>query len=168
MTPTATSFPLSKHTGGGDTTPAISGRLVFTVNMGSGPSPLSCGVFLALPLLQAFPLLVAGCVLPLLPSLADLFIYSSLGKWAFLPLLWSFPPTTTLTSFPTPRCCTGATTPVFSSQLLYYNSVRDFPSPLWCSGHPTLFATCLFFVVAYYSFFFFFPWVGVGLCRGLC
>jgi hypothetical protein len=28
--------------------------------MGSGPSPLSCGVFLPLPLLQAFPLLVAG------------------------------------------------------------------------------------------------------------
>jgi hypothetical protein len=30
--------------------------------MGSGPSPLSCGVFLPTPLLQAFPLLVAGRV----------------------------------------------------------------------------------------------------------
>jgi hypothetical protein len=39
--------------------------------------PLSCGVFLPLPLLQAFLLLVAGRVLLLLPSLAGLFIYSS-------------------------------------------------------------------------------------------
>jgi hypothetical protein len=45
--------------------------------MGSGHSPLSCGVFLPLPLLQAFPFLVSGCVLPLLPSPASLFIYSS-------------------------------------------------------------------------------------------
>jgi hypothetical protein len=35
--------------------------------MGSGSSPLSCGVFLPPTLLQAFPLLVAGRVLPLLP-----------------------------------------------------------------------------------------------------
>jgi hypothetical protein len=46
-------------------------------SMGSGPSSLSCGVFLLPPLLQAFPLLVAGPVPLLLPSLARLFIYSS-------------------------------------------------------------------------------------------
>jgi hypothetical protein len=45
---------------------------LFTVHVGSGSSPLSCGVFLPPPLLQAFPLLVAGRVLPLLPSLAQL------------------------------------------------------------------------------------------------
>jgi hypothetical protein len=28
------------------------------------------------------------------------FVYSSHGKWVFPPLLWSFPPTTTFTSFP--------------------------------------------------------------------
>jgi hypothetical protein len=33
---------------------------LFTAHMGSGSSPLSCGVFLPLPLSQAFPLLVAG------------------------------------------------------------------------------------------------------------
>jgi hypothetical protein len=38
----------------------------------------SCGVFLPLPLLQAFPLLIAGRVPPLLLSLASLFIYSSM------------------------------------------------------------------------------------------
>jgi hypothetical protein len=52
---------------------------LFTAHVGRGPSPLSCGVFLPPPLLQAFPLLVAGCVPPLLPSTArpGLFIHSS-------------------------------------------------------------------------------------------
>jgi hypothetical protein len=30
------------------------------------------------------------------------FIYSSCGRWVFPPLLWSFPPTATFTSFPAP------------------------------------------------------------------
>jgi hypothetical protein len=34
---------------------------LFTAHMGGGSSPISCGVFLTLPLSQAFPLLVAGC-----------------------------------------------------------------------------------------------------------
>jgi hypothetical protein len=52
---------------------------LLAVHVGSGSSPLSCGVFLPLPLLQAFPLLVAGRVPLLLPSPArpGLFIYSS-------------------------------------------------------------------------------------------
>jgi hypothetical protein len=75
---TATSFPLSKHTGGDDTEPAFSGLHVYLQFMWAvGLPPLSCGVFLPLPLLQAFPLLIAGHVLLLLPSLAGLFIYSS-------------------------------------------------------------------------------------------
>jgi hypothetical protein len=35
-------------------------------------------------------------------SQACVFVYCSRGKWVFPPLLWSFPPTTTFTSFPTP------------------------------------------------------------------
>jgi hypothetical protein len=56
--------------------------------------PLSCGVFLPLPLSQAFPLLVAGHTAPLLPSLArpGLFIYSS-GKDSPPPLQCSVRPT---------------------------------------------------------------------------
>jgi hypothetical protein len=50
---------------------------LFTAHRGNGSSPFSCGVFLPLPLLQAFPFLVAGRVLLLLPSPASLFIYSS-------------------------------------------------------------------------------------------
>jgi hypothetical protein len=33
---------------------------------------------------------------------ACVFIYSSCGTWVFPPLLWSFPPTATFTSFPAP------------------------------------------------------------------
>jgi hypothetical protein len=55
------------------------------------------------PLLQAFPFpstLVEVTLHPL--SQACVFVYSSRGKWIFPPLLWSFPPTATFTSFPTP------------------------------------------------------------------
>jgi hypothetical protein len=44
---------------------------LFTAHVGSGSSPLSCGVYLPLPLLQAFLLLIARWVPPLLPSLAS-------------------------------------------------------------------------------------------------
>jgi hypothetical protein len=50
----------------------LSQACVFIIHVGSGSSPLSCGVFLPPPLLQAFPFLVAGCVSPLLPSPAGL------------------------------------------------------------------------------------------------
>jgi hypothetical protein len=77
--------------------------------------PLSCGVFLPLPLSQAFPLLVAGCTPPLPPSPARpcLFIYSS-GRDSCLP-------------------------------------------PLQHSGHPTLFATCLYCAYCLLLSFSFFP-----------
>jgi hypothetical protein len=135
------------------------------------------------------------------PSPASVFIYSSHGKWVFPPLQWSFPPTSTFTSFPTPGCWAGASTPAFSGQFVYlqfteevslpfspvefslyrhfyklsrsnvagrgppllpfpaslffYSSVRDFPSPpLQHSGHPALFATCLFCCCLLFSLFF--------------
>jgi hypothetical protein len=86
-------------------------------------------------------------------SQACVFIYSSLGKWVFPSLLWSFPPTATFTSFSAPGCWAGAAAPVFSSRLV----VRGFSSPLWHSGHRALFATCLFCCYCLlFSFFFFF------------
>jgi hypothetical protein len=96
-------------------------------------------------------------------SQACMFIYSSHGKWVLPPLLWSFPPTATFTSFPTADCWACATIPVFSSWLV----VRDFPSsPLRGSGRPTLFATCLFCCYCLlFSFFFFFPGWGL-VCPG--
>jgi hypothetical protein len=119
MTATATSFPLSKHTGGCDTAPAFSGLRVY----------------LQLTWEVGIP-----------------------------PLLWSFPPTATFTSFPAPGCWACAATPAFSSWLV----VRDFSSPLLqCSGCPALFATCLFcYYCLLFSFFFFFSLGGGLVCPG--
>jgi hypothetical protein len=169
------------------------------------------------PLLQAFlfPSTLGEVTLHLL-SQACMFIYSSRGKWIFPPLLWSFPPTATFTSFPAPDClaCVAASvsqcvclqltwevglppSPVaFSSlrhshkiscswflgtrpcscwslssqaQLVYLQFWQGFPSPpLQSSGHPTLFATCLYCSYCLLLNFSFFPWVEVSLSRGLC
>jgi hypothetical protein len=55
------------------------------------------------PLLQAFPFpSTLGKVTLHRRSQACVFIYSSCGKWVFPPLLCSFPPTATFTSFPAP------------------------------------------------------------------
>jgi hypothetical protein len=55
------------------------------------------------PLLQAFPFPSTLGKVTLHPhSQACMFIYSSCGKWVFHPLLCSFPPTATFTSFPAP------------------------------------------------------------------
>jgi hypothetical protein len=62
-TPTFTSFPALL---GGPVLLLLPVGMFVTVHVGGGTSPLSCGVFLLLPLSQAFPLLVAGHV-PLLP-----------------------------------------------------------------------------------------------------
>jgi hypothetical protein len=93
-------------------------------------------------------------------SLAGLFIYSPHGKWVCPPLLWSFPTTTTFTSFPAPSCWAGATTPAFSGWLIYLQFHKGLPLPhLWHSGHPPLFATCLFccYCLLFSFFFSFFP-----------
>jgi hypothetical protein len=131
---------------------------LFTVHMGGGSSPISCGVFHPLPLLQAFPFLIAGHVLLLLP--ASMFVCSSRGRWVFPPLLWSFPPSTTLTSFPAPGCWAHAATPTLSgqAQLVALQFREGFPSPpLRCSGHPTLFAMCVYCSYCLLLSFSFFP-----------
>jgi hypothetical protein len=83
---TATSFPLSKHAEGDDTAPAFSGRLVYLQLSWEVFFPFLLGVFLLLLLLQAFLLLIAGWVLPLLPSPTSLFIYSSMRDCPSPPL----------------------------------------------------------------------------------
>jgi hypothetical protein len=55
------------------------------ISYGKWSSFFSCGIFLPPPLLQAFPALIAGCVLLFL--LASVFVYSSHGKLVFTPLL---------------------------------------------------------------------------------
>jgi hypothetical protein len=75
------------------------------------------------------------------------------------PLLWSFLPTATFTSFP--LLFAGHVPPLLPSPsaLFIYSSMRDFPSPtLQCSGHPALFATCLSSYCLLFSFSFFSGW----------
>jgi hypothetical protein len=118
------------------------------------------------PLLQAFPFPSAlGEVTLHLLSQACVFIFSSRGKWAFPPLLWSFPPTATFTSFPAPGCWVCAAAPAFSSWLVG----KDCPSPSSALRvpHPLCYVSFSCFCLLF-NFFFFFPWVGVGLSRGLC
>jgi hypothetical protein len=101
-------------------------------------------------------------------SQASVFIKSSRGKWAAPPLLWSFPPKSAFTIFPVPDCWVGVTTLAFTGGLVYLTSMRDCPSPpLGSSVHTALFVTCLFCYCLLFSFSFF-PWVGVGVSRGLC
>jgi hypothetical protein len=65
-------------------------------------------------------------------------IYHSSGKWAFPPLLWSFPPTTAFTRFPAPDCWAGATSPTLSSWLVYLQFMWEVGlphSPVEFSSH---------------------------------
>jgi hypothetical protein len=64
--------PFQGHWGRWHCTCFLRPACLFIVHVGGGSSPLSCGVFLPLTLLQAFLLLVAMCVQPLLPSPAGL------------------------------------------------------------------------------------------------
>jgi hypothetical protein len=67
------------------------------------------------PLLQAFPFPSTLGEVTLHPLFqACVFIYSSCGRWVFPPLLWSFPPSATLTSSPTPGCWAPAPAPALS------------------------------------------------------
>jgi hypothetical protein len=124
------------------------------ISLGKWVFPLSCGVFLPLPLLQAFLVLVAGHVLLLLP--AGMFVYSSHGKWVFPPLLWSFPPSATLTSFPTPGCWAHTPAPAGFSParpgLFIYSSGKDSPPLLLRSqGTPPSLPRVFIVLIAYYS-----------------
>jgi hypothetical protein len=88
------------------------------------------------PLLQAFPIpSTLGEVTLHLLSQACVFIYSSCGKWVFPPFLWSFPPSSTLTSFPAPGCWACAPAPARASLarhgLFIYSSRKDSPLSLF-------------------------------------
>jgi hypothetical protein len=64
-------------------------------------------------------------------SQACVFIYSSCGKWVFPPLLCSFPPTATFTSFPSPDY--WAVLLLLPAAMFVYSSRGKwvFPSLLW-------------------------------------
>jgi hypothetical protein len=84
------------------------------------------------PLLQAFPFpSTLGKVTLHQRCQACVFIYSSCGKWVFPPLLCSFPPTATFTSFPAPDY--WAVLLLLPAAMFVYSSHGKwvFPSLLW-------------------------------------
>jgi hypothetical protein len=78
-----------------------------------------------------------------------------------LPLLWSFPSSATLTSFPTPGCWEHAqllTEPLHPTLLVFLQFREGFPFPnLQCSVHTTLFPPCLYCSYCLLLSFTFFP-----------
>jgi hypothetical protein len=128
---------------------------LFIVHVGIGSSPLSYGVFLPPPLLQAFPLPIAGHVLLLL--LAGMFVYSSHGKWVFSPLLWSFPPSATFTSFPARGCWALIPAPAFSSPTCLFTVLWGIPLPpslALRAPHPLCYMSLLFLLLITQFLFF--------------
>jgi hypothetical protein len=109
-------------------------------------------------------------VLLLLP--AAMFVYSSCGKWVFPTLLWSFPPSATLTSYPTPGCWARTPTPAGvcpACQACLFTVLGRIPFPqssALSAPHPLSCMSLLFLLLI--TQFLFFPWVEVGLSRGLC
>jgi hypothetical protein len=120
-------------------------------------------------LLQAFPFPSTLGEVTLHPlSQACMFVYSSRGKWDFPPLLWSFPLSATLASFP---CWACASPPAGASParpgLFIYSSGKGSPPPLFSAQGAPPSLQRVFILIAYYSVSLF-SWVEVSLSRGLC
>jgi hypothetical protein len=115
------------------------------------------------PLLQAFPFpSTLGEVTLHLLSQAWVFVYSSHGKWVFHSLLWSFPPSVTLTSFPTPGCWARALAPTGASParlacLLTVPGRIPLPQSLALSAPHPLSRVSLLFLLLITQFLFFSP-----------
>jgi hypothetical protein len=159
--------------------PAVAGGVIYVYLMGELSTHLALQALCTQsspvwePLLQAFPFPNTLGEVTLHPlSQACVFVYSSCGKWVFTPLLWSFPPSATLTSFPAPGCWARTPTPTGASPAhpaclftvpgripFPQSSALSVPHPLSCMS--------LLFLLLIIQFLFF-PWVEVGLSRGLC
>jgi hypothetical protein len=102
---------------------------------------------------------------------ATLFVYSSHGRWIFPPLLWSFPPSTTLTSFPAPGCWARAPAPAGASTarpaLFIYSSGKESPPSSLALGAPHPLFNISLLLLLLITQFLFFSRVEVGLSMGL-
>jgi hypothetical protein len=91
-----------------------------------------------------------------------MFVYSSHVKWVFPPLLWSFPLSATLTSFPAPGCWAHAPGPARASparpSLFIYSTRKDSLPPIFGSQcTPPSFLRVFIVLIAYYSVSLFSP-----------
>jgi hypothetical protein len=101
-------------------------------------------------------------------SQACVFICSSCGKWVFPPLLWSFPPSTTLTGFPTPGCwacpCSHRSLSCLPGLFIYSPGKDSLPPIFSAQCAPPSFPRVFIVLIAYYSVSLFFPrWRSVCL-----
>jgi hypothetical protein len=120
-------------------------------------------------LLQAFPFPSTLGEVTLHPlSQACMFVYSSNGKWVFPRLLWSFPPTTTFTSFPASGCWACAAAPALSgqAQLVHLQFCEGFTSPTSAlrAPHPLCYMSLLFLLLI--TQFLSFSWVAGRSVQG--
>jgi hypothetical protein len=120
------------------------------------------------PLLQAFPFPSTLGEVTLHPlSQACVFIYSSHGKWAFSPLLWSFPPSTAFTSFPASDSWACAAFPAFSGPACLFTVPLGIPLSHCLAlraPHPLCYVSFLLLLLIT-QFLFFFPGWG-SVCPG--
>jgi hypothetical protein len=120
------------------------------------------------PLLQAFPFPRTLREVTLHPlSQATVFVYRSCWRWVFSPLLWSFPPSVTLRSFPVPGCWACTFAPVLSGQArLVYLVPGGIPlPPFGAPGIPPSLLLVFIVLIAYYSVSLFSPGWG-SVCLG--
>jgi hypothetical protein len=121
------------------------------------------------PLLQAFPFPSTLGEVTLHPlSLTCMFVYSSHGRWVFPPLLWSFPPSATLISFPTHGCWAHALAPTGASpprpSLFIYSPGKDSPPLLFgAESAPPSLPHVFIVLIAYYSVSLFSPGGGLSV-----
>jgi hypothetical protein len=131
----------------------LSPACLFTVHVGSGPSPLSCAVFLPPPLLQAFLLLITGqcCCSCQPPCLFTAYVGSgsfllSCGVFLPLPLSQAFP----LLVAGCAPCCHRSLSCL--PNLFIYSSGKDSLPPIFgtqCA--PPSFPRVFIVLIAYYS-----------------
>jgi hypothetical protein len=153
LPPTASRLPLQALfiavCWGEGITPTSSNRLcLFRVLLSTCPSPfLQCGVLTAC--YSCSPCLFRVCVgeFPFPHSLVECVICQ--------PLLQTLPTPSSLAG--------GSPNPLSPAGLFIYSLYRCLPLLLQSSGHPALFATCLFQFFVCYSVFFFFFFYFVGL-----
>jgi hypothetical protein len=143
----AISFPLSKHTAGGDTAPAFSGlcvclQLTWEVSLTPSPVEFSSHCHFYKISRSCFPTPDYWVVLLLLP--ASVLVYSSHGRWVFPPSCGVFLPPPLSQAFPL-MVAGLPQEPLWPAQLVYLQFQEGFPSPnLRCSVRPTLFPACLY------------------------
>jgi hypothetical protein len=146
---------------------------LFRVCMGKCPSPLSRGACYTLASVRCLPLSKHTVGGGTTPAFSGWLVYLQfVQESAPSPLQWSFSHDSHCYKLSLLQgCWVGATTPAFSGQLVYLQFCEGVPlphSPELRAPHPlcylSFFFSCLFIIVC----FFFFPWAGVSLSRGLC